>query len=129
MLAALRGRSHRVCTGIALLRVKDGRLVTDLCVTTVPMRAYGEDEIAVYIATGDPLDKAGAYGIQHPTFRPVEKLNGCYASVMGLPLCHLARRARRFRVAPAADIPARCQSFLDYPCPVWRAVLDGEQVG
>ena len=129
MLVALRGHSHQVCTGIALLRMKDRRLVTDLCVTEVPMRAYRDDEIANYVATGDPLDKAGAYAIQHPQFQPVEKLNGCYASVMGLPLCHLVRSLSRLEVTPAADVPANCQSALNYPCPISRAVLNGEPVG
>jgi MAF protein len=129
MLAALRGHSHQVCTGVALLRMKDRRLVTDLCVTEVPMRAYGDEEIAGYVATADPLDKAGAYAIQHPKFQPVEKLSGCYASVMGLPLCHLVRSLSRFEVTPAVDVPGNCQSALNYPCPISRAVLNGEQVG
>jgi len=129
MLAALRGHSHQVCTGIAILRREDGRMITDLCVTEVPMRAYGDEEIAGYVATGDPLDKAGAYAIQHPQFQPVEKLSGCYASVMGLPLCHLVRNMRRLEVTPAADVPTNCQSALDYACPIFRAVLSGEQIG
>jgi MAF protein len=129
ILAALRGHNHQVCTGIALLRMKDRHLVTDLCITEVPMRAYDDEEIVVYVATGDPLDKAGAYAIQHPQFQPVEKLSGCYASVMGLPLCHLVRSLSRFEVMPAADVPSNCQSALNYPCPISRAVLNGELVG
>jgi len=129
MLAALRGHSHQVCTGIAILRREDRCMITDLCVTEVPMRAYGDEEIADYVATGDPLDKAGAYAIQHPQFQPVEKLSGCYASVMGLPLCHLVRSLRRFEVTPAADVPGNCQSALNYPCPIFRAVLSGERTG
>ncbi|MEW6093076.1 MAG: Maf family protein, partial [Chloroflexota bacterium] len=58
MLRRLRGRRHQVCTGIAVLDVDSGTLVTDLCVTDVPMRAYSEEEIQAYVATGDPLDKA-----------------------------------------------------------------------
>ncbi len=50
------------------------------------MRHYADEEIAAYIATGDPLDKAGAYAIQHPTFAPVARWEGCYAGIMGLPL-------------------------------------------
>jgi MAF protein len=129
MLADLRGHSHWVCTAIAILRMKDGYLVTDLCVTEVPMRAYSDEEVADYVATGDPLDKAGAYAIQHPQFQPVEKLSGCYASVMGLPLCHLVRSLHQLEVTPAADVPDSCQSTLNYQCPIFRAVLNGEQVG
>ncbi|MBA4379783.1 MAG: septum formation protein Maf [Anaerolinea sp.] len=126
MLTALRGHSHQVYTGIALLRLKDGRMLTDVCVTDVPMREYSHEEIVAYVATGDPLDKAGAYAIQHPKFQPVEKLNGCYASVMGLPLCHLARNMQTFEVAPAADVPGNCQSMLNYTCYIFPELMRRE---
>ena len=129
MLRALRGRTHQVHTAIAVLRLADERLVTDLCVTDVPMRAYRDDEMEAYIATGDPLDKAGAYGIQNAGFHPVEGLTGCYASVMGLPLCHLARSLRKLDILPATDIAAKCRSALGYACPISSAVLRGEMVG
>ena len=93
------------------------------------MRDYGDEEIDAYVASGDPLDKAGAYGIQHQKFHPVERMSGCYASVMGLPLCHLTRTLRSFDIAPLTDIAARCQSWLNYDCPISAAVLRGEQVG
>ncbi len=129
MLKRLRGHSHQVYTGIAALRVRDGKLVADLCVTDVPMRNYTEDEIEAYVLTGDPLDKAGAYAIQHPHFHPVENMSGCYASVMGLPLCHLLRTLQQLDVPLLADIPGKCQVFLNYQCPVSGAILRGEQVG
>ncbi len=129
MLKRLRGHSHQVYTGLALLRVQDERLITDLCVTDVPMRNYSDDEILAYVRTGDPLDKAGAYAIQHPGLRPVEGLKGCYASVMGLPLCHLLRMLRQMEFEAPTDVPAACQAFLSYPCPVSAAILRGEQVG
>jgi MAF protein len=129
MLKSLRGHTHQVYTGIAALRVRDGKLVTDLCVTNVPMRDYSDAEIEAYILTGDPLDKAGAYAIQHSRFNPVEKMTGCYAGVMGLPLCHLVRVLRQLDVPPAADVPTNCQTHLEYQCPVSRAILRGEDVG
>jgi len=129
MLRRLRGHSHQVCTGIAVLRVSDGALVTDLCVTDVPMRDYSDDEVAAYVASGDPLDKAGAYAIQHLTFHPVEGLSGCYASVMGLPLCHLTRALRQLDIAPRTDISKECQLALEYICPISSAVLRGKMVG
>lgn len=129
MLRRLRGHTHQVYTGIAALRVRDGKLVTDLCVTDVPMRDYSDAEIEGYVLTGDPLDKAGAYAIQHPRFKPVASMAGCFAGVMGLPLCHLLRTLRQLEVAPAADVPSNCQSYLDYQCPVSRAILRGEDVG
>jgi septum formation protein len=129
MLWRLRSRTHQVYTGIAVIRMSDGNLVTDLCVTDVPIRAYGEEEIETYVATGDPLDKAGAYAIQHPKFHPVEMMSGCYASVMGLPLCHLTRTLRQLDIAPRTNLSAECQSSLNYTCPISASVLRGEQVG
>jgi MAF protein len=129
MLKALRGHSHQVYTGIAVLRLSDGSLVTDLCITDVPMRGYRDDEIEAYVASGDPLDKAGAYAIQNAGFHPVEDMRGCYASVMGLPLCHLRRSLQRLDIAARSDSAAECQSALGYTCPIFSAVLDGEMVG
>ena len=71
MLKRLRGHRHEVYTGLAVFKVKDGRLSKDLCVTDVPMRNYNDAEIDAYVATQDPLDKAGAYAIQHASFHPV----------------------------------------------------------
>ena len=126
MLTRLRGRMHQVYTGLALLRHNDGLLLTDLSVTDVPMRDYTDDEIRAYIATGDPLDKAGSYAIQHAEFHPVESLGGCHASVMGLALCHVTRMLRKMNVDPNADVPANCQKYLEYDCPVYGKILNGE---
>ena len=124
MLTRLRGRSHQVYTGIAVLRASDQRLFSDVCLTEVPMRNYSDTEIAAYIASGDPLDKAGAYGIQNPDFQPVINMQGCYASVMGLPLCHLTVLLRKLGVHPQADVARNCQAILNYTCPVFRSILD-----
>ena len=123
MLKELRGHTHQVYTGLAVLNPSNGQLLTDLCVTDVPMRNYTEAEIEAYVQTGDPLDKAGAYAIQHPWFKPVENLQGCFASVMGLPLCHLVRVLAQMDAAPATDVPANCQTSLHYACPVSAAIL------
>jgi len=129
MLKFLRGHFHQVYTALAVLRMQDECLITDLCVTDVPMRNYSDEEIEAYVLSGDPLDKAGAYAIQHPGFHPVNNLKGCYASVMGMPLCHLIRVLKKIDVQPGADIPAACQSLLQYQCPVSPAILRGEQIG
>jgi MAF protein len=126
MLTQLRGRTHQVYTGVALLRVSDGLLLKEFCVTDVPMRAYSDEEIRSYVATGDPLDKAGAYAIQHPEFSPVASMHGCYASVMGLPMCHVVRMMRKMEVEPNADVPVNCQKLLEYDCPVFESILSGE---
>ena len=129
MLRRLRGHTHQVFTGIAAMRPEDGNLVTDLCVSDVPMRKYTDAEIDSYVASGDPLDKAGAYAIQHPGFQPVERMSGCYACVMGLPLCHLTRMLRRFDLLPPVDTSSACQSSLNYACPVSAAILHSGQAG
>jgi septum formation protein len=123
MLTRLRGHIHQVYTAVAILRLADNVLLLDSCATEVPMRDYSPQEIAAYVATGDPLDKAGAYAIQHAGFHPVDQLQGCYANVVGLPLCHLTRLLRRLNVEPQAYIPAACQAAMEYTCPVFRDIL------
>src|SRR5262245_24643837 len=84
MLAALRGRAHDVVTAVVVRA--NGAAGHAVRRSTVRMRAYRDDEIAAYVATGNGLDKAGAYGIQDEPFRPVEAIEGCWCNVMGLPL-------------------------------------------
>ena len=92
MLRTLREGDHQVITAIAVIPPGDNpEPIVDHEITTGRMRNYTDAEIEDYIATGDPFDKAGAYGIQHPEFRPVAELNGCYLNVVGLPLCLLHR--------------------------------------
>ena len=127
MLKRLRGHTHQVYTGVALLRPSDGLLLKDLCVTDVPMRDYSDEEIHAYVQTGDPLDKAGAYAIQHPEFHPVASLEGCFASVMGLPVCHVIRMMRKMDIQPNTDFFAGCEARLEHwKCPVSNAILNGE---
>ncbi len=123
MLKQLKGREHQVYTGIAVIQSKSGQTFEDICRTDVPMRNYTDQEIEAYIATGDPMDKAGAYAIQHAGFHPVEALTGCYASVMGLPICHLILGLRQFNLEIPQDLPNRCQAFLDYDCPASENIL------
>ncbi len=124
MLKQLRGRAHQVYTAVAVRRAGEKTLLVELCETDVPMRAYSNEEIAAYIASGDPLDKAGAYAIQHEGFNPVAEMRGCYAGVMGLPLCHLARALRKLEVPFNPRVAESCQKHLRYDCPVWRTILN-----
>ena len=106
MLRALRAGEHRVITGLALAVARadadtddrdrhdagtadgEAELVWHGAVETrVRMRGYSDDELERYVASGRPLDKAGAYAIQDPEFRPVARIVGCYPNVVGLPLC------------------------------------------
>ena len=123
MLQALRGREHYVGTAITLLSADGGQHESDVCVTPVRMRDYSDAEIDAYIASGDPFDKAGAYGIQHRGFHPSEDFRSCFASVMGLPLCHVVRAARKFGMPTALQTPINCQLNLSYVCPVYRDIL------
>lgn len=84
MLTRLSGRSHKVITGVAV-RYRGRELYKD-CVTSVLFRRLSAQEIREYVATGEPLDKAGAYGIQGRGALLVEKIDGCYNNVVGLPL-------------------------------------------
>lgn len=88
MLTTLSGRTHRVLTGVAVVS-PGGEAKTALNVTEVTFRALREDEIDRYIATGEPLDKAGAYGIQGRGAPLVRSITGDYYSVMGLPVAQL----------------------------------------
>ena len=121
MLERLRGRYHVVHSSIALRA--DEIQVTDLAETRVLMRDFSDEEIVAYFESGDPFDKAGAYAIQHSGFHPVSAWTGCYANVMGLPLCHLTRALRERGVDPPVAVPAACQSYTGEQCSVFSSVL------
>ena len=96
MLRLLSGRSHTVMTGLSVRRGDTVR--TEVVQTSVWFRDLTDGEIARYIATGEPMDKAGAYGIQGLASLFVERLDGDYFSVMGLPICRLGEMLRSFGV-------------------------------
>ena len=129
MLEKLRGRVHFVHTAIVIFAPSNGRMERELCSTRVRMRQFTDEEITNYIKTGDPLDKAGAYGIQNQEFHPVDQLKGCFASVMGMPLCHVERTLRRMGYGERTNIPYLCQDQLAYNCPIFQRVLSGDDIG
>jgi septum formation protein len=92
MLAELRGRPHEVISGVALVAAEGCH--RGAVRTRVEMRPYADEEIERYVASGRPLDKAGAYAIQDRAFGPVERIDGCYLNVVGLPLCEVSRGLR-----------------------------------
>ena len=98
MLNLLSGRDHQVITGVTLRR--GTRLVTQAETTHVWFRDLSQAEIAAYIATGEPMDKAGAYGIQNLGAMLVESIRGDYFTVMGLPVCQLALALKRYGIDP-----------------------------
>lgn len=95
MLRQLSGRAHEVVTGICL-RSACGKEMVDHAVTRVRFAAMSEEEIAWYVATGEPMDKAGAYGIQGRVSRWVEGVDGCYLNVVGLPLSLFYKHWKEF---------------------------------
>jgi MAF protein len=135
MLRSLRGRAHMVYTAIGVFHAgaagETPSVRTDLCATRVWMRDYSDAEIEVYIASGDPFDKAGGYAIQNETFQPVERIEGCYACVVGLPVCHVVRALSPYGLQPAADVAAACAHELapDSPCPVFEEIYRASQSG
>lgn len=96
MLRKLGGRSHDVYTGLAVVDAASGRRKCQHVHTVVHFRALTESEIAAYIESGEPLDKAGAYGIQGRAAVFVSGIEGCYFNVVGLPLSRLWQMLREF---------------------------------
>ncbi len=119
MLCALRGREHEVYTGMSLVDVHTGQEETAVHCASVTMRPYSDEQIERYAASGDPLDKAGAYAIQHPWFRPAADLQGCYLGVMGLSICQLIQLASNLDVPHLADLGALHEAHHHFPCPLF----------
>ncbi|NLG85827.1 MAG: septum formation inhibitor Maf [Firmicutes bacterium] len=98
MLQCLSGRWHQVFTGVAVTQPGSGCSLSCHEVTAVKFRSLSAEEIAAYVATKEPLDKAGAYGIQGKGALLVERIDGCYFNVVGLPLVKLAGLLAHFGV-------------------------------
>lgn len=98
MLSRLAGREHTVCTGAALI-APDGRKAVRCEETKVRFRALSPDEINAYIDQGECMDKAGAYAIQDKGTLLVERINGCYFNVVGLPLTMLSEMFKEMGVS------------------------------
>ena len=96
MLSALSGRTHQVCTGVTV--TQGDRLDTRVETTGVTFRPMTEREIWAYIRTGDPMDKAGSYGVQGKAALFVSGIDGDYFNVMGLPLHLLGQMLADFNV-------------------------------
>ena len=123
MLRRLRGRPHRVVTGVTAVDGVSGRALSTSRTTEVLMRRYSDDEISAYVDTGSPFDKAGAYAVQDPVFAPAESVSGCYLNVVGLPLCDtltlLAGMGAEAGTDPGWSPPAEC---VECPLGVAEAV-------
>lgn len=100
MLLRLSGAEHRVITGLALVDAAGGGYQTACSETRVWMRALESELIDAYVATGEPMDKAGAYGVQAKAAFFVERIEGCYFNVVGLPLTQLYLLLSRMEIKP-----------------------------
>lgn len=96
MLLSLSGRDHQVCTGVTVCR--GDRVLTQVEETQVTFRNLTEAEVRQYVSTGEPMDKAGAYGIQGLGGLLVEGIRGDYSNVVGLPVCRLGQMLKDFGV-------------------------------
>lgn len=114
MLRRLRGRTHQVYTAVCV--AYKGSLAAQLSISDVTMRPYSDAEIAAYVATGDPLDKAGAYAIQHSLFSPVAAWAGCYAGIMGLPLRLVGEMLAAAGLKAPGDTAAVCRGLNGGRC-------------
>jgi len=103
MLRMLSGRTHQVFTGLALVTTPDRREASHVEMTKVTFVEVSEAETESYLASGEPFDKAGAYGIQGIGGRYVSRIEGCYFNVMGLPLSRLWSMLRGFGWRDSAD--------------------------
>lgn len=98
MLTALQGRTHRVYTGVACIHTVTGQKLVRHRQTEVMMKTLSHEQIVAYVNTGEPSDKAGAYGIQGMGAMLVESIQGCYFNVVGLPLSLLSDMLSDFGV-------------------------------
>ena len=116
MLEKLRGRVHHVLTGVTVQGTNGAGKFSAVRSTAVHVREYSESEMADYLSSGTPMDRAGAYGVQDAPFNPVTKVEGCYLNVVGLPLCTvvtlMARVGTHLKLRPKNRVPYidRCDS-------------------
>jgi septum formation protein len=97
-LEQLAGKIHEVYTGVTCFRLSDEKIITSHRITKVKMRDLTAEQISRYVATGEPMDKAGAYGIQELGSLLVESIEGCYFNVVGLPVSLLAVLLEQFDI-------------------------------
>lgn len=116
MLRLLRGRWHRVISGVAVIDAATGRSRLSAVTTHVLMGDYPDSQIAAYVASSEPLDKAGAYAIQGLGGGLVARIEGCYNNVVGFPLCELAALLSAFGVSLDGAGPL-CALPDGQPCP------------
>ncbi len=127
MLRELRGKEHQVVTGLAV--IDPSRCLDRVAshVSTVTMREYSDAEMEAYVASGEPLDKAGGYAVQDTIFQPAIRVEDCFTNAMGLPLCRLNDMLKEldfeFGPSPQLRVPDQC-----HPCPLLDTIESGNEV-
>ena len=125
MLTRLRGRDHEVLTAVALIDTGDGSTRSRVVTTTVHMRDFDDAALTAYVASGEPMDKAGGYGIQRGTRQLIAGFTGCYTNVVGFPLCEVATLLLEAGVE-IPGLPPYCRLPDGQPCPHEQAMAGGQ---
>lgn len=123
MLRDLQGKIHTVITAFVLTWSNNTR--EGCCSTQVQIRQLSPKERMDYIASGDPFDKAGAYGIQNRQFQPATTLSGCVANVMGLPICQVVRALSEAGLTNTADLASKCAATTGFDCQINQTIRVG----
>ena len=118
MLRELRGTQHHVITGLTVINAATGKSLTDHMIADVTMRDFTDKEMEQSIASGTPMDKAGAYAVQDQVFRPATLMGGCYTNVVGLPLCRLLEMLAELGYQPPASLSRSVGSQCLGHCPL-----------
>ena len=108
MLRRLSGTTHHVATGLTVVDAGSGRTLSDAMTSEITLRDITNQEIEVSIASGVPMDKAGAYAVQDPELRPAADWQGCYNNIVGLPVCRLLEMLRElgYRMPEGWTVPS-----------------------
>lgn len=128
MLLQLQDKPHQVYSGLAVYHPGEDQMLTEVIETQVTLRTFDEEELEAYIVSEDPFDKAGAYAIQNDEFQPVRSYEGCYANVMGLPLCHLEKMLQSFGASLSGNVPVQCQKQYNFDCHIPEKMLHREKL-
>ena len=117
MLLRLRGTRHQVATGVTVVDAASGRYLSDSMTSNITLRDMSEQEIDASIATGTPLDKAGAYAVQDTELQPAQSWDGCYSNIVGLPLCRLGEMLAELGYPLPPDWPEKAARVCGDSCP------------
>ncbi len=117
MLLQLWGTRHQVATGITVVDAASGHYLSDSMISNITLRDLSDREIDASIASGTPLDKAGAYAVQDTDLRPAESWDGCYSNIVGLPVCRLGEMLAELGYTLPPDWSEKAARLCGDSCP------------